>query len=223
MCFSAAASFSAAAVCGAIGAAALRRARKPDLMLAAIPMLFGAHQALEGAVWLTVAEGWGRCAGYSFASIAFCFWPVYTPLAARLSEPDARRRTWMLPFLVLGVAVAVLAASVLLSGLKIDFATHHIKYLPRRRYPLIFDYLYAAAVVGPLLICRSIYLRIFGGSILAFFGVSTLLFNPARYSVWCFFAAASSVVLYFFIASRSASPQGRPAPVQKEAPAGVET
>ena len=223
MCFSAAASFSAAAICGGIGAAALRRAGKPDLMLAAIPMIFAAHQALEGAVWLTEGEGWGRCAGYSFASIAFCFWPVYTPLAARLSKSSARRRMWMLPFLVLGVVVAVAAASVLYAGLKIDFAAHHIKYIPGRRYPLIFDYLYAAAVVGPLLLCRSIYLRIFGGSILAFFGLSTLLFNPARYSVWCFFAAASSIVLYLFIVSRSASPQGRPAPVQKEVPAGLET
>ncbi len=76
MCFSAAASFSAAAVCGGIGAAALRRAGKRDLMLAAIPIIFAAHQALEGAVWLTEGDGWGRCAGYSFASIAFCIWPV---------------------------------------------------------------------------------------------------------------------------------------------------
>ncbi len=210
MCFSAAASFSAAAVCGVIGAAALRRARKPDLMLAAIPLIFGAHQALEGAVWLTEAEGWGRCAGYGFAGIAFCFWPVYTPLAAWLSEPDGSRRSWMLPFLVLGVAVAILAASVLYAGLKIDFAAHHIKYVPGRRYPLIFDYLYAAAVVGPLLLSRSIFLRIFGGLILAFFGVSTTLFNPARYSVWCFFAAISSAVLYFFIVSRNASATVQP-------------
>ena len=223
MCFSAAASFSAAAVCGAIGAAALRQAGKADRMLAAIPVIFAAHQALEGAVWLTGGEGVGRCAGYGFASVAFCFWPIYTPLAARLSEPSARRRTWMLPFLVLGIVVAVAAASVLYAGLKIDFAAHHIKYIPGRRYPLIFDYLYAVAVAGPLLLCRSIYLRIFGCLILTFFGASTLLFNPARYSVWCFFAAASSVVLYFFIVSRSASPQGRPASAQKEVPAGLET
>lgn len=205
MCFSAAASFSAAAVCGAIGAATLRSAGKRDLMFAFVPVIFSVHQALEGFVWLTNAEGAGRCAGYSFAIVAFCLWPVYIPVAAWLSESDKRCRKRVLPFLVLGVAVAALAASVLYSGLKIGFAAHHITYLPRRRYPLIFDYLYAASVVGPLFVSRNVYLRIFACLILTFFGVSTALFNPARYSVWCFFAAASSVVLYFYIVSRNAS------------------
>ena len=48
MCFSATASFSAAAVCGAIGVLTVRRASKPDLMLAFIPVIFALHQALEG-------------------------------------------------------------------------------------------------------------------------------------------------------------------------------
>ena len=77
MCFSAAASFSAAAVCGGTGALTLPRAKKPDLMLAFIPVIFGLHQTLEGFVWLTRAEGVGRCAGYSFATIAFCLWPSF--------------------------------------------------------------------------------------------------------------------------------------------------
>jgi hypothetical protein len=201
MCFSASASFSAAAVCAAVGVMTLRRAAKPDVMLAFIPIIFSAHQALEGFVWLTNAEGWGRCAGYSFAIIAFCLWPIYIPLAAWLSSSGDRRRMFMLFFLALGVVVAVAAASVLHSGLLIDFATNQIKYLPRRRYPLIFDYLYAASVAGPLLLHRNIYIKVFGCLIITFFAVSILVFNPARYSVWCFFAAASSLVLYFFILS----------------------
>ncbi|MGO9545184.1 MAG: DUF6629 family protein [Rhodomicrobium sp.] len=219
MCFSATASFTAAAICGGIGAAALRQANGRDLMLAFIPVIFGAHQALEGAVWLTAGEGLGRCAGYSFASVAFCLWPVYIPWAARRSECNARRRTLMLPFLVLGVVVAVAAASVLHSGLKIDFAAHHIKYLPGRRYPLIFDYLYAAAVVGPILLHRSMYVKGFGCLIAAFFAVSLLVFNPARYSVWCFFAAASSIVLYFFAVSRNSRERGQ----SSQAPARPQT
>ena len=53
MCFSATASFSAAAVCGAIGVLTVRRASRPDLMLALIPVIFALHQAFEGVVWLT--------------------------------------------------------------------------------------------------------------------------------------------------------------------------
>jgi hypothetical protein len=217
MCFSAPASFSAAAVCAAIGIVTVRRARNADLMLAFIPIIFSLQQALEGFVWMTRAAGCGRDAGYAFAIIAFCLWPLYVPLANWLSETGARLRALMLPFAILGAVVAIPAAAVLIAGLKIDFATNKIQYLPTTRYPLIFDYLYAASVTGPFLLRRNIFLRIFGGLILAFFGLSTLLFNPARYSVWCFFAAASSVVLYFFVASRNGSARDRSPPGPDEA------
>jgi hypothetical protein len=218
MCFSAPASFTAAAVCAGIGVMTVRRASKADLMLAFIPIIFSAQQALEGYVWLTKAAGCGRDAGYGFAIIAFCLWPLYVPLATWRSETDARLRTFMLSFSVPGALVAAAAAWVLFVGLKIDFATNKIQYLPTTRYPVIFDYIYAACVVGPFLLHRNIYLRIFGCLILVFFGLSTLLFNPARYSVWCFFAAISSVVLYFFVASRSGSARTSSAPGPSEAP-----
>jgi hypothetical protein len=118
----------------------------------------------------------------------------------------------MLCFSLLGALLAAAAAWVLVDGLTIDFATNKIRYLPTKRYPLVFDYLYAVCVTGPFLLHRNIYLRIFGCLILGFFGVSILLFNPARYSVWCFFAAVCSIVLYFFVASRSGSGRCRSAP-----------
>ncbi len=189
----------------------VRRAGKTDLMLAGIPIIFSLQQVLEGVVWLTKGAGCGRDAGYCFVIIAFCLWPLYVPVATWRSEADPRQRAYMLSFAPPGAAVAAAAAWVLFVGLKIDFATNKIQYLPTTRYPLIFDYLYAICVTGPLLLHRNIYLRFFGILILVFFGLSTLLFNPARYSVWCFFAAISSIVLYFFVASRSsAAPRDAP-------------
>jgi hypothetical protein len=88
-----------------------------------------------------------------------------------------------------------------------------------QRYPLVFDYLYAACVTGPLLLHRSIYLRIFGCLIRLFFGVSILVFNPARYSVWCFFAAVCSIVLYLFVASRNGLGRRHSAPMPNDVPA----
>jgi hypothetical protein len=205
MCFSATASFSAAAVCGAIGVLTVRRASRPDLMLAFIPIMFALQQALEGVEWLTNAEGLGRCAGYDFAIIAFCIWPLYVPVAAWLSETDPRRRRIMLGFVLLGAVAAAVAAWVLHKGLTIDFAANQIRYLPARRYPPIFDYLYAAIVTVPLLLHRNIYLRINACVVLVFFAASILLFNPARYSVWCFFAALTSILLYFFVSPPGAN------------------
>ena len=217
MCFSATASFSAAVVCAGIGVVTVRRARAADLMLAFIPIIFSLHQALEGVVWLTDAEGWGRCSGYGFAIIAFCLWPLYVPVATWRSESDTQRRTLMLCFAALGAVIVAGAAWVLYPGLKIDFATNKIQYLPTRRYPFVFDYIYAACVTGPFLLHRNIYLQVFGCLILVFFGVSEVLFNPARYSVWCFFAAVSSIILYLFVSSRSRSARDGAAPERREA------
>jgi hypothetical protein len=216
MCFSAAASFSAAAVCAGIGVMTVRRASKADLMLAFIPIIFSLHQALEGLVWLTNAEGSGRCAGYGYATIAFCFWPLYVPIAAWRSETDSHLRMFMLCFSLLGALLAAAAVWLLFAGLTIDFATNKIRYLPTKRYPLVFDYLYAVCVTGPFLLHRNIYIRIFGCLILGFFGVSILLFNPARYSVWCFFAAVCSIVLYFFVASRTVQGDASLHPVSRQ-------
>lgn len=210
MCFSATASFSAAAVCGAIGIVTARRAAKADLMLAVVPIVFSLHQALEGVVWLTKAAGCGHNAGYGFAVIAFCLWPIYVPVASWRSESDARLRAFMLAFALPGAVVSAAAAWVLFRGLDVNFASNQIQYLLTTHYPIIFDYIYAACVAGPFFLSRNIYLRAFGGLILLFFVLSTALFNPARYSVWCFFAAASSIVLYFFVAARSGSARGRP-------------
>jgi hypothetical protein len=66
-------------------------------------------------------------------------------------------------------------------------------------------------VSGQPLLHGSKYVKIFGCLILAFFAVSTPIFNPAHYSVWCFFAAGSSVVLYFFIAAPLNQPERPPA------------
>src|SRR5262249_3687551 len=58
MCFSAAASFSAAGLLGLAGIGTLAQVRKRiELPLAVTPLLFAAQQAIEGVLWLTVNQG----------------------------------------------------------------------------------------------------------------------------------------------------------------------
>lgn len=53
MCFSATASFSVAAITAMIGIAAVKHVKRPrDLMVAGVPVLFAAQQAVEGFLWL---------------------------------------------------------------------------------------------------------------------------------------------------------------------------
>jgi heme A synthase len=57
MCFSATASFSAAAVLGTVGVVALNKVKSKDqLMFASIPLLFGIQQAIEGLVWVSLTH-----------------------------------------------------------------------------------------------------------------------------------------------------------------------
>lgn len=80
MCFSLEASITAAGVCSVVGVTALWRSAKEERMLAAIPLLFGIHQAIEAVVWATGGAGlWGRYAVLLYCAIAYCLWPVYVP------------------------------------------------------------------------------------------------------------------------------------------------
>ena len=110
MCFSATASFTAAAVVGSIGIATLWKAAarrdRAVLPIAAFPILFAAQQAVEGLLWLDLARPEpGACRPFlthAFLGYAEVFWPVFAPLAAWSIEPVLWRRRLILICLVVG-------------------------------------------------------------------------------------------------------------------------
>lgn len=206
MCFSATASFAGGALCAAVGMMALTRARRPDMLIAAIPLILGVHQAIEGFVWVSRAQECGLYAAYAFVTIAFCLWPVYVPTAVWASETDAARRKIILALGALGVFVDVNAAATLTFGFNVDFASNQISYVPKGPYFRIFDFVYLISVAGPLFVHRHPYMKAFGALIVFFFALTLLFFDPARFSVWCFFAALSSVVVYLFVLARESAP-----------------
>jgi hypothetical protein len=112
MCFSATASFSAASITGVIGIATLRQVKHPrELLLAAMPLLFAAQQAVEGALWLQLPAGAGRDA---VAALSLCFlvfakvlWPAYVAPAVLLIEPDLRRRPVLYALAALGCTISI--------------------------------------------------------------------------------------------------------------------
>ena len=58
MCFSAGASFGASAILGTIGIVTLKKAKTTNqIPFASIPLLFGAQQAAEGALWIGLSSG----------------------------------------------------------------------------------------------------------------------------------------------------------------------
>ena len=87
MCFSASASFAASGVLSVVGAVSLTKAERNERLFAAVPLIFAAQQAIEGALWISPVEsacqiGWG----YGFLGFAYVVWPVYVPIAVYLME-----------------------------------------------------------------------------------------------------------------------------------------
>jgi len=206
MCFSATASFSAAAVTGGIGIATLRSAMaQPDrriLPLAAFPLMFALQQTVEGLLWLDLAEpAPGALRGvlvHAFQGYAEVFWPVFAPLAALLIE---RRRTILIACcLVIGIVLsAYLLAMMLAHPYEASAASGHIVYRNGYRYPVGIEAPYVVATTISLLLSSHRGVWWMALVILIGFGVAYVSFHQAYISVWCFFAALASVLAYWHV------------------------
>jgi hypothetical protein len=211
MCFSATASFAAAAVTAAVGVVTLSKTDNVrELPLAATALFFSAQQAVEGWLWLTLpVDPAGPTSLFltrAFLFFALIFWPVFAPVAALLIEPSAIRRRVMQVCLIIGVVVAAYFAYTLSGGLhRAIIDGGHIVYHTGTRAPVPIGGLYLLATAAAFLASshRAVALLgaiIFVGSITAYF-----FYWEAFVSVWCFFAAASSVViLMHFVRVRAA-------------------
>ena len=205
MCFSAPASFVAAGLTGIIGIIALTRVNEPrQLPLAATPLLFALQQGVEGLLWLNLPlapEGYLSTAlTFVYLFFAEAFWPVYAPLAVWLIEPSARRRLLMVICLGAGAGVgAYLLWWILAHPLLATIQDYHILYRTGDHQPDTVRVAYLAATGVPLLLSSHRTVVIFGAIVLAGLVVAYAFYWEALVSVWCFFAAAASVVvLYHF-------------------------
>jgi hypothetical protein len=210
MCFSAAASFSAAAVIGSVGIVTLSSAAaKPDhriLALAAFPMLFALQQVVEGFLWLDLASPEpGALRGvlvHAFQGYAEVFWPTFAPLAALLSERQRWRRILMSVCLVIGVALsAYLLVAMIGHPYQASVGQGHVVYRNDFQYPKGIEAPYVVATTLSLLLSSAKEVQRLALVILIGFAVAYVSFHHAYISVWCFFAAIASVLVYLYVRS----------------------
>jgi hypothetical protein len=203
MCFSATASFSLAAATAVIGVATLHQVRhRRELILAVVPLLFALQQVIEGLLWLELSGAGDRVviAALAFAFLLFAevLWPVYAALAVLLVEPDHRRRVILCAIAATGAALSL----YLLSGLlreppAASVRGHSIAY---SRITDIFSWQQAAYVivtVGAPVVSSHRIIRLFGVVVAIGFAITAYAYAATLISVWCFFAAAGSSLLYW--------------------------
>jgi len=189
------------AIC-AIGIDAVRhvRQRREFLALAWIPLLLGAHQFIEALVWLWlqghVPRGIGHVALWAYLLIAFVVLPVFVPLAVIAVEPTRHRKWMMVPFALTGTVIAVILLAAMVRGpVGVRLAPYHLSYGIRVPDGFLIVALYVVAVCGPLLMSGYRSVVIFGAVNLVAVIVIARLTISGFASVWCGWAAVSSVAI----------------------------
>ena len=219
MCFSATASFTAAAALGATGVWTLTRLRDPHYrLLAAIPLLFALQQATEGLVWMSYpwqATGLRAVATQGYSVFSHLLWPVYVPWAVRAVETVPWRRSALAVLATAGLAsAAFLAWGMVTTPIEVLPVGGHLEYRSPHFYITVSLVLYLAATTVSLVLSSLSAVRVFGVLALASAALAGLVWAQWFISVWCFFAAALSVYIayavYFAPRPLTPPPQGVP-------------
>ncbi len=209
MCFSANASFTAGVVVGGIGLATLPMVRqRRELAFAALPVVFGVHQILEGVIWSQLDhEPTGTAirspAVIAWLLIAWTLFPILVPVAVSLFEPDPRRRRMMYSLAALGAAIGVvLLVTSIVKGATVQVDQHHLRYNLSLDPTWVFALPYVAATCLPMLLSSHRFVVVFGIVLTASMALTVALSAWAFTSVWCFFAAilSTGLFLHYFAA-----------------------
>ncbi len=200
MCISAEADLVTGVVIGAVAVDALRHARaRGETLLAAIPLVLAVHQLIEVPVWWglerAVEEAVWRPAAWLYLAIAFGVVPVLVPVAVTAAEPPADRSR-IRPFAVLGVAVAaVLMYAVVRGPVDATLDERRIGYAVDLWQGGALVTLYVVATCGSLLASSDRHVRLFGVLNLVAAGVLSWADAFGFTSLWCFWAAVTSVAI----------------------------
>ena len=207
MCFSATASFIAGSSLSAIGVATLAKAeRRSELPFAAIPLLFGIQQLVEGVIWLT----FGRDAPVLrhvmtnvYSAFSHVLWPIYVPFAIAFLDATPWRRKTLRAFQVAGIIVGLyLAYSLVARPIVAEVIGKHIVYVSPHFYLLPVMVLYLAATCVSCFFSSHTFVRLFGVLALLSFIAAGVVHARALVSIWCFFAALLSILIYLHLRFR---------------------
>ena len=218
MCFSATASFAAGTSLSIIGVATLRHtSHRTEIPFAMIPLLFGIQQLIEGVIWLTFAHEapmLRQTMTYAYSAFSHVLWPIYVPLAIGVLEVTRWRRKVLAGFEVAGLTVGLYLLYIIVTRPVVaQVVSRHIEYISPHFYIGVVIVLYVAATCVSGFFSSHRFVNLFGALALASFTATYLFYAHALVSVWCFFAAVLSVLMYVHLRFRNLGgfPMGSPA------------
>lgn len=225
MCFSAGASFAAAAVIGAVGVAGARAVREPrEWVLATLPLAFALHQLAEGLTWQQLSGPGDVCRSPTVTGWAVFAWavvPVWLALGVLLVETQPRRLLLMRATVALGLVTAPFwLAQALRPEVEAVALQGHLVYpLPDPGTAVLIP-AYLVVVLAPPLLSSHIWLRRLGVGGLASAALVAAVSLLAWPSLWCFAAAGLSCLVAAHLTGvrTSGAPPVAPSPRRAESP-----
>jgi hypothetical protein len=207
MCFSAEASFAGSAIISAIGVATLTKIKKPaEILFASIPLIFGIQQCAEGVLWITLRSGGHEAleniATYIFLVTALVIWPTMIPLSIWFIEKVKKRKKVLTYLIFLGGILSVFYAFCLIFyNVTPQIQSFHIQYvdeIPEILVKIVFV-CYLVTTITPIFISSVKRMWIFGILIAVSCLITGIFFTQYLTSVWCFFAAIISILVYWIL------------------------
>ncbi len=201
MCFSAPISFLSSALLTTIGIYSLMK--MPDrrfTLFAAIPILFGLQQLSEGFVWLGIAP---HLTSSIFLTFALLIWPIWMSPALYMLE----RSQWHKQILLITGGLGLIWSGTLLYllltyGAVVNAQCAHIYYalnIPWHLPTPLSIMCYYIPTILPFILSSYRALRLFGFLCTLFIGITLFFWHHFFISVWCFFSAILSLMVYHAI------------------------
>ena len=217
MCFSAGASFAGGIVISSIGVAAINEVHKPSqIVFASIPLFFGVQQISEGFLWLALANpehgNVQKISTYIFLVMARVIWPTMLPLSVLLMEENKKRKKILTILLAMGLSVSLYYAYCLLFlSVTSQIAGYHIQYISdfSESLAVLVFVIYFIAAITPLFISSIKRTRLLGVLMFLSCLVTAIFFVQYLTSVWCFFAALISGVIFWILRDSKRKESGK--------------
>lgn len=208
MCFSEEASFTAAVAVSVVAGATIQMAGLSRLTLLALtPLLFALQQFSEGLTWLhlkqVLEEGpLTRVAYNYYLLISLAGWPIWIPLSLLIAEREKTSKTILFCFLVGGFLVASYNLFAIFNGPVSAVAVgHSIRYEVNIPYNEVWIYAIFTLLPWFFSSLKSAWLT---GLVFIFsFIVAGFFYEFTFVSIWCFYAAVVSALVYKVVADNT--------------------
>ena len=172
---------------------------KNELPFGSIPIFFGIQQTIEGVVWLSFSYPvLNTIATYIYSIFANVLWPIFIPLSVFLVETDKNRKNILRMFFFVGISVGLyLLYFIFRNSVTSNIVGNSIYYKTPELYTSTIIAIYLIATCGSCLFSSHKIINMFGVIILFSFGIAAWFFIETFLSVWCFFSAILSILVYW--------------------------